>query len=154
MADSTSFYGAAAGAIPLLYIALAVEERAGTFIEDLVSIFVDEEDRPVAVAVVRGAYLLVVASVLLSGVAAAFVGLAHPRWDLNFHVGYTAYFVAAALIFGGGLLVVQPFLSIVLSVVKRMQLSRSASALAVGAGLAGALIVVYFVGFLIWALVH
>lgn len=155
MTDTASFYGAAAGAIPLLYIALAVEERSGTAIDDLVDLLVeDEATRPIAATVLRGVYLFVVAAVLLTGVAAAFVGLAHPEARLVFASGYTAWFVAVALGFGGILLTIQPFLGIVLGLLKRQGASRAFSLHALVVALVFALLVVYLVWGVAWALVH
>jgi hypothetical protein len=139
MTDGAAFYGAAAGAIPLLYIALAVDERASRVVEGLVTLFMDETpNRPVVIAVLRGLYLAVVTAVLISGAGAAFAGLAHPEWGLRFAQGYTGFFVAVALAFGGGLLVLQPFIGGVLEALKQSKSSKRTSgrALAIALGLA------------------
>ena len=155
MTDGTAFYGAAVGAIPLLYIALAVEERASRLVEGLVSTFMDDEpQRVVKIAVLRGIYLTVVTGVLLSGAAAAFVGLAHPEWDLDFSVGHTGSIVAVSLIVGGAVLVLQPFLGGVLELLQQTQLAKQTKGVVLGVALFAALIALYWGYFVIWALLH
>jgi hypothetical protein len=126
MTDGAAFYAAAAGAIPLLYLTLTVQDRSegSDIFQQLAEQFVaDPAQRAVVAGLLRAVYLLVVASVLLTGVAAAFVGLSHPRWGLSFKVGYTGFFVAAALAFGTGVLVLRAFLELVLTAMSGSDLS-------------------------------
>jgi hypothetical protein len=93
------FYSFAAATIPVLFLTLAFQERAGGgFLSDDAATALGRQ-RSRGIKLFRAWYTLSVLFFLILGEVAAIVGLAK-RFPLSFHVGYIGWFTLIGLIVG------------------------------------------------------